>query len=487
MKCRLTGLGRRSGLRLQSPQIGLHFVGPDGSGVAATRNGFQAFESGESRIPPRSNVWLTNLSLCDMLQFGLADERRHILPNCWLGLDWRQLLAEWGLGTYGPPEQMQALASAVSRSVDLAVAALAKIDPDFEAGIVDYSIFRQHSLASALRSFVRTQLGATRPTQQAMLQASKDLHLFGTRGPPQRDAEKLPTITFVRNRAGHVKALARRRTPLAGRWKLINLPKPGAFLDDELFDALDSLGRPVAVAGAFEPYEFVPPTWVWSWLAGGSGSYGRQHFMLEEAGLLRQHGSFRIQHAFAGPGWRTARDSLLHRTMKHLSDACGFAALARLSWSAGLAAQNVLESVAGMPDDFRNYVPLESCWLAMHDRMDHLAAVSEIDSSGAILIGIRGGTLRVGVRAAARTLPDLVPRLGALGWWPLGCPAAGVDSELPSAGDCPDNVEQRAVVLSMQAGLDAAAGQIDRLLDLPASRRRVRLKELRRDLVKGIR
>ena len=320
-----------------------------------------------------------------------------------------------------------------------------------------------------------------------MLQASKDLHLFGTRGRPQRDWSNLPTMIFVRNRTEHVKALARRQTPLAGPWKLIDLPKPGASLDDELFDALDSLRRPVAVTGAFETFEFVPPAWVWSWLTGGSGPYGRRHYMLEELSLLRHRGSFRIQHAFAGPGWRPARDSLLHRMMKQLSDACGCAALARLSWSAGLAAQNLLESVAGMPDDFRNYVPLESCWLAMHDRMDHLAAVGKIDSSGAILIGIRGGMLRVGVRDAAKTLPDLVPRLGALGWWPLGCPTAGVENGLSSTGDCPDIDEHRAVVLSMQAGLDGTAGQIDRLLELPASRRRNKLTELRQDLVKGIR
>ena len=397
------------------------------------------------------------------------------------------MLAEWGLGLSVQPEQLRALASAVSRSVDLVIASLPKFDPDLDAGIIDYSIFRQHSLASALRSFVRTRLGTTRPGQQAMLQASKDLHLFGTRGRPQRDWANLPTMTFVRNRTGHVKRLARRHTPMAGPWKLIELPKPGASLDDQLFDALDSLGRPVAVTGAFEPFEFIPPAWVWSWLTGGSGPYGRRHYMLEEAGLLRQHGNFRIQHAFAGPGWCPARHSLLHRMMKQLNDACGCAALARLSWSAGLAAQNLLESVAGMPDDFRNYVPLESCWLAMHDRMDHLAAVGEIESSGESLIGIRGGILRVGVRNAARTLPDLVPRLGALGWWPLGCPTAGVENGLPSTSDSSENVEHRAAILSMQAGLDGTAGQIDRLLDLPASRRRNRLKELRQDLVKGIR
>ena len=480
MTVRLARLDRRAAPARFLPEIGICLTGPEGRAVVATRSRVIETDGQVWNLLPRNGIWLTDLPFGELTESWSGSLRGHARSDGWIGLEWRQILAEWGLRMPVEGRQAQALAAMMNRVVALGVSAAETLVCRPRAGIdsTELLVSRQQSLSSVLRVFIRERLDSTRPAQLALHEASRDLHLFGTSGTSARGLDRRLAITFVRSRFAHARMLAGSGTPSPGTWQRVELQDPPAVLSCDLLRELEGLNRPVIVSGGFQPFTLVLPSWVRSWLAGYAGGFGRQSFILEEVRLLRSHGEFCLRDAFAGPGWRKPSESLLTGFVAGLGSACGKARTARLSWSAGLAAENLFHALAGRPEEFDRSFSFESSWVAARDRISAVPAIEAAEACGAALIRAQGSQLSLDVRDSREAILELIRSLWKLGWWPAGGLRGKLAELVGNPGEFGGNSEDWSIAIVMRDGLDGIAGALDRLPDTPARLRREREKPL---------
>ena len=466
------------------PEVGIQLTEQDGRRISATGSQVLGPDCNDVLVPPKNGIWLTNRDFVELSAIGMDHRGGHVKPDGWMGPQWDQILTEWGLRMPLQDQAAQALAEMAGRVVRLGISAASGMGSQSreQSCQAELGVGRHPSFSSALRPMIQRRLDKTRPGQVALHEVSRDLHLFGTAVAPPPISGRRSAVTFIRSRYCWANMLAALKTPLPGLWQRIELPETPVTLCDRLLGELDDFERPVIVAGGFRPFTLVLPPWVRSWLAGYAGSYGRRSFILEEIRLLRTHGEFCVREAFAGPGWRPAADALQRQFLQGLARVCGSAQVAMLSWSAGLAAENLLLAAATRPGEFRVSFPLESSWLAAHDRIAAVPAMEAVDSCGAVLISARAGTLCVGIRESREAVLKLVRALWELGWWPAG----GLRGSLAQIAGNPDqfggSAEERAIAVAMRDGPEGIAGQLDRLPDLPVAIRRKRTRALRLQL-----
>ena len=482
MSIRVVKLDRRFSRAAHVPEVGLLLTYPDGRRVAATGSRILKSEGCGHAIPPRNGIWLTNRPFVELQADGHGPPLEHLKADSWIGPEWHQILTEWGMGMPLREESVPALAEMVGRVVRIGILAAAEMRSRPGSGPAGWAAFRHPSLSSAIRSVIGRCLEETRPRQTALQEVSQDLHLFGTAGLPTGHHGRNLTLTFVRSRLGWIRMLAGKRVPSPGLWRRVELPEPPELLGDRLFGELTALGRPIIVVASFRPFTLVLPAWARCWVAGHAGSCGRRSFVLEEVHLLRSHGEFFVSEAFAGPGWRPVAESLLGRLSAELAKVCGGRSIAMLSWSAGLAAENLLLAAAAPPAGHRDSCPLETVWLAAHDRIAAVPAMEAADACGAALINGRAGTLRVRTRQSREAVLELIRSLWKLGWWPAGGMRGGLASIARGPAEFGGGAEERAIAVAMQHGPEGVAGRLDRLADLRPGPRRARVAELRLEL-----
>ena len=482
MSLRLVKPGRGSSRALHVPEVGILLDAPDGRQVAATRSRILKSEGHDHPIPPRNGIWLTNRPFIELPADGHDQPLDHIKADGWIGPEWHQILMEWGLSMPLREGSAQVLAELAGRVVRIGILAASGMRSHSGSGPAGRAVFRHPSFSSAIRSMIGRNLEETRSRQTALHEVSRDLHLFGTVGSPTRDASRNLTLTFVRSRFGWICMLAGNCVPLPGLWRQVELSGPPQMLGERLLGELAALRRPVIVLADFRPFTLVLPAWARCWVAGHPGSCGRRSFVLEEVHLLRNHGEFLVREAFAGPGWRPVADSLLRRLSVELAKVCGGRNIATLSWSAGLAAENLLLAAAAPPDGRRCACPLEAGWLAAQDRIAAVPAMQEANACGAALICARGGTLSVRIHESREAVLRLIRSLWRLGWWPAGGLRGGLASIARDPGEFGGGGEERAIAVAMQHGPEGVAGRLDRLADLRSGNRGARARELRLEL-----
>ena len=480
MSLRLVKPGRGPSRDLQIPEVGILLDTPDGRQVAATGSRIVKSDGHNRPLPPRNGIWLTNRSFTELQANWHDQPLDHLKADGWIGPDWHRILMEWGLGMPLHEGSAKLLAELAGRVVRIGTRAASAMRSGSGAGpgCAGHAVFRHPSFASAIRSVISRRLEETRPIQTALHEASRDLHLFGTVGSPTQGQGRNLTLTFVRCRFGWISMLAGNCVPSPGLWRRVELSGPPQPLDDQLFGELAALRLPVIVLAGFRPFTLVLPAWARCWVAGIPGSCGRRSFVLEEVHLLRKHGEFFVREAFAGPGWQPVADSVLRRLMVELTKACGGKNIAELSWSAGLAAENLLLAVAAPPDGDRCSCPLEAGWLAAQDRIAAVPALQAVDACGAVLVCAKGGTLSVRVHESREAVLELIQGLWRHGWWPAGGMRGGLAAIARGPAEFGGSDEERAIAVAMQYGPEGLAGRLDRLTDLRPRARRARAGEL---------
>ncbi len=480
MTLRLARLDRRAAPVRFLPEIGICLTGQEGRAVVATRSRAIETDGQAWNSLPRNGIWLTDLPFGELTESWPGSLGGHVRSDGWIGLEWRQILAEWGLRMPIEGRQARALAAMMNRVVAMGISAAETLGcrPRAEIDSAELLVSRQQSLSSVLRVFIRGRLESTRPVQLALHEASRDLHLFGISGVSARGLDRRLAFTFVRSRVAHASMLAGSGTPSPGAWQRVELQDPPVVLSCELLSELEGLNRPVIVSGGFQPFTLVLPSWVRSWLAGYSGGFGRQSFILEEVRLLRSYGEFCIRDAFVGPGWRQPSASLLTGFVAGLGSACGKARIARLSWSAGLAAENLFHALAGRPEEFDRSFSFESGWVAAQDRIAAVPAIQAAEACGAVLVRSQGSQLCLAVRDSREAILELIRSLWKLGWWPAGGLRGTLAELVGGPGEFGGGSEDWSIAIVMRDGLDGIAGALDRLHGRPARLRREQEKLL---------
>ncbi len=464
------------------PEIGIHLAGPDHRPIAATRFRMLDSKGGNGRPPPKSAIWLSDRSILDLNAFGPTHLRTHVRADGWIGPRWQQILAEWKLDREPEARHAKQLASMASRVISLGFLAAAGLPSRAHTAMTfnGTGVLRRHSFSRGLRILVRDRLNASRPAEAALAHVSRDIHQYGMTGLHGRGGCERRMMTFVRCRYSYVSMLAGTATPAPGPWCQVKLPRQHVPLCSQLFDELEALDLPIIIIGAFQPFRLVPPSWVSSWLSGPARPYGRRCFLLEEARRLREHGEFRIRSAFAGSGWQDKEKSLLRMLVHSHERPCGGKEIATLSWSAGLAAENILSALAERPPAKAEVFPILSGWLAAHDRIAAIPAIEAVESCGAGLVSVRACTLKVSVRDTEESLQDITCRLWRLGWWPVSGGGPFEDDLAPGMDGFGGSGRDRDFALAMRGGADGIATELDRFADPRGQKRRPIKKALRK-------
>ena len=349
-----------------NPGVSLACAG--GGRVSVTKSG--AVKTGEAAALP-DGFWLTDLPYSDVRLMSCRHVNRIVCPDGWIGAPWNRLTDEFGLPEDCATGQVQGLAELAERIIRLSVHAVTRTEHWKSSGgrIGDRRTFGRASLATGLYDFIQPLLIRSRPRDLTLAQPSRTLLRYGIGSREHTAAADSWILTACRPRYSYLRWLASQPVPGGVTWNRISLQQPKALLTDGLQTRLDGLGRAVILSGEYQPRGLGGPFWMRSWLRGIDPGLTRNWFTLTEAQSLLRCGEIYLDEALCGPAWRkTAAETALGACAKGLAKACGGAAAARTSWSAGLAAENLIRAVCGNFKQFKAPVSMETVWVAMHDR-----------------------------------------------------------------------------------------------------------------------
>ncbi len=474
MTARLTRHFRKPAPGTTRHEVGICLSATNGGPVVASSGRILGSRM-SIELLPRNGIWLSDLAYTDASEIECIPGRWHVHADGWLGLTWRQILAEWGMTPPLSDLEPKTLSNLAARVVGLGMSAGNRME-NWSADMAredDRSMLFRPSFSAGLRDLVWPLLRPLQLRQWQLHEMTGDMHMFGIGTPADPVPGRGLVVTMVRPRFGNALAMSRQPVPLTGQWQQVELPNTRSVICDRLIGELDGLGRPIILVGAFRPYLLELPAWVRGWLACHSSTYGRNCFALNEVRRMRRHGEFVLRDAYAGPGWQLAADeTLLGGFMRALVRICGSITVARNSWSAGLAAENFLAALASRPATILASMSMQTVWLAMLDRVAAIPAIDAVERCGARLIEARGSMIRAQAGNEPATIRKLV---GAL--WRLGY--------VPSGPELPDNVDAvcdparygggsqyRPMATAMQRGKFGYGLDFDQLVDARPRRRK---------------
>ena len=422
-------------------------------------------------------AWLTNLPYSEARTLDLETQGGPVRADGWIGADWRKICAEWDLTDSSAVENAEILSRLATRVVSIAQEALAASEaarnPSFRENL--RNLPRRPSLATGIRRAFGPRIRGTAPKEQLAADAARSLHQSGIRVQTRASAASRPTVSFHAHfpRFEFAEALASEPVPQPGPWQAVKLASPGSPLSEDALDALARLGRPVFAAGEFHPNSDSAPPWHRPPAPGGGKP--RSAFTLEEILILIRRGEFRIREAFAGPAW-SANGSLLGECIRLLAAACGGRLTARTSWSAGLAAENLVRAVCVRQHGDRNACPMESAWAAARERIAMSGAIEAAERAGGRVTAASSGTLDIQAPGDPGCLSDIAAALCSEG---VHLPAGAakelrrLGATLPAAREFKGTDEARLVEASSAAlGGRGLRWRLDEALGVPARRRR---------------
>lgn len=421
-------------------------------------------------------AWLTNLSYSEARTLDLEKQGGPVRADGWLGAEWRKICAEWDLTDSAAVENAEILSCLATRVVSIAQEALAASDaarnPSFRENL--RHLPRRPSLATGIRRAFGQRIRSTAPKEQLAADAARSLHQSGIRGRTSASSASRPTVSFHAHfpRFEFAEALASEPVPQPGPWQAVKLASPGSPLSEDALDVLARLGRPVFAAGEFRPNSDSAPPWHRPPAPGGGTP--RSAFTLEEIRILIRHGEFRIREAFAGSAW-SANGSLLGECVELLAAACGGRLTARTSWSAGLAADNLVRAVCVRQHGDRNACPMESAWAAARERIAMSGAIEAAERAGGLVTAASAGTLDIQAPGDPGCLSDIAAALCSEG---VHLPAGAakelrrLGATLPDAREFKGTDEARLLEASAALGGRGLRWRLDEALGVPARLRR---------------
>ena len=318
-------------------------------------------------------------------------------------------------------------------------------------------------------------MNRSRPRGLDLAQPSRALLRFGMGCRQHTPSAGSWILTAHRPRFSYLRWLASQPVPGGFTWSRISLQQPKAKLTDELEQQFDAIGRSVILSGEYQPFGFGGPFWMRSWLRGLEPGLTRNWFTLSEAKALRRCGEIVLDEALCGPKWRqTATETALGACAKGLASACGGTRAARNSWSAGLAAENLIRTVCGGIRKRNAPVSMESVWAAMHDRVAAIGPIEAAEAAGgevtaavagSITVQAQGGPEQAAAVAAALWREGLYLPAGTV----AGLKRAGV-TLLSDAGEFGGKKADLTFAVASQLGLCGLVRKLDAVADSKGAR-----------------
>lgn len=415
----------RIGRRIRS--VGLILEHGNGKFLALRGGRVAEFNGVNSLKSLPAGVWLSNLDAGRAVEAGNSLAGGLVLPDGWIGISCVGMALEWGLQSCGLVQTSLQLEKLGNRIIGLSRDSVVRVRRRRKAGSdpSEDALTSQPSLAAGLGLPLQDWLGRDLPVECKLVDATRDICLVQ----PERSIPELKNLSGFRKFRAHLPrfsyalSLAKRPIPAAGEWRIVSRLKhtPGG---QDPIGKLKRLDRPVIVAG-FPSLDRPPSdTWLKTWMTGRPGVYGRKYFTLDEAEEIQLHGSFVVQEAYSGPGWnRRKTDSLLYDCISRLRAIAGGSFVVNNSWSAGMAAANLVHAIMHPETGNRKVHPLASAFISAYDRIAMVPAVSFAEMKGAKVVKATAGTIDYIVPDDDKVATEIANLL-----WLHGCTVPGMSS-----------------------------------------------------------
>lgn len=395
---------------------GISLIQADQTRISALKSG--RYVTGPAKQLP-NGFWLTDLPMAKAEQ--IRDARRiNQIIHCdgWLGASWQEILNDYGACRQMNSSEAAELAKMSERIIRLSIQAITKTDYWQKSGqlISHRRSFGRPSLPFAMSDYLLHLLNLTRPRNSFLADNCEEILLFGALvHRPRRDRPRLvlkanqPKITYLRR-------LARQDYPRGKLWTEIKIPCR-LPMSEALMVNLRNLQRPVILCGTFQSHKITGPTWVHSWCRGKDPMWGRAWFTLLEIAQMREVGEFHLNHAFAGRCFmRPFEGTVLGRVTEGLVAACQSEQSAHSSYSAGLAAENLIRAACINAKFRRPPASMESAWIAAHDRIACLDGIKAAEAAGARFMSSHTGSIMVSVESNREAIVQVVNALWKAGY-----------------------------------------------------------------------
>ncbi|MCE6959658.1 hypothetical protein LAZ40_11575 [Cereibacter sphaeroides] len=460
--------------------MGMLLVPSDGTWHASHPDAGLHLSSTGSLKPLAGQFWLTDVEF-DHIR-PVADEVRtaNVRADGWLRLNAQQIRNAWGLSGHPEPTNARIMGGVANRVWHLIQEVLHR-DGANGTSVPDTirKIQRSASLATGITLAHAQRMEQATPDDQRAREHLKRAYQHGMyiSGRKGIDIGEI-RLAFQFPRLAYARMLTAAPVPAAAVWQAAtrrDRVSPEDFVRD-----MAATGRPAIYKAVCEMTQGFAPEHVeaFSNRPGASETY-RSRWIEEEIAILGQHGTVAVEGAIAGGGWT---ETSTGRLIRLLEETCGGAGPAASSWSAGLAADNIIASAFRKVGKEKDIFAPEPVWLAARDRVMMFPAVARLCASGASLVSAQAGTITVKAPADPELLMVLVTTAWEQGLHlPLGdveeLVAAGVavPHERPLFGGADVDYLLSRVV---HRGQRQAMWQLDGIMDLPSAERAARFRAL---------
>ncbi|MXX88944.1 MAG: hypothetical protein F4213_05570 [Boseongicola sp. SB0677_bin_26] len=386
------------------PPVGCILLGEDGWHARCSQHEQGGHGTGDLDELDPDVIWMVT-SLADDHRFKVMEvESRErgitLLRETWLRQDFGTMTRDWGMSDLPGGQKADVLASLLDRTARTALNALAA---GGDAPKAD-GLRKAPSLSTWMRGQMRPELARTSCSEPGLGAALRDV--IKARG-FKRQASTPDGAFMMEARfppLSHACEILQAPVPAADKWKVAIIE--GKAHINGLLPDLEATEVPVVIVGTPEQGSGVG-AYVQSWTRGTAREKQRCCYTLDEVREMVPGLLLRNWKAYLGEGWEDSASSIcLRRLIQNVGEE-----IAHASWSAGLAAENLLCAAMRQPGA-NERVPFESAWIAARNRVRMAPVVKAVEDAGGEVMATYVGDLSI----ASEPDPEAVDRLARTLW-----------------------------------------------------------------------
>ena len=465
--------------------VGVILFGEDGSWHAVRPGtGFErAGQGAPDGLEP--GLWVADMDFDRVRALFKGPGSATVRADAWFKLQISQIRTAFGMSGRSGAQAIGVVSAIADRTYRLAQEAVrSRMDQ------IDYS--SERDLNAILEKAASLATGIAKINGRSMLRSGSDEkrvldHFYKTYqagmyiGGRKDPGEGHINLSFHFPRMSYAKQITRAEVPAScAIWQQAG--RSGDISSMDFFKEASGIRRPAIYMAICQPGPGYVPEHVQAFANGFNSSLSdtyRSRFLEEEIRIIKDYYDLSIESVIVGGSWKTCSTGVL---IDGLEEVCGGEAAAAASWSAGLAAENILASAlrsVGKESPGKN---AEAIWIAARDRAAMMPAIGELAEIGAQLVSANCGNITMRCPLDTELLMLVVGTAWEMG---LVLPLESVSTlrqqgiQIPTEhslfGGKPVDYLLSAIVHRRERN---ALWSLDGIMDLPISERRKRFHKM---------
>ncbi|MEP3669094.1 MAG: hypothetical protein ABJN42_20400 [Roseibium sp.] len=426
-------------------------------------------------------LWLSDMSFAEVRGMTQGLRRVTMKADGWIRMSMPQLLGSWGLNTISKDASVKMAGKVIDRIFRLSQEVIFKecLRSNQDESAVILQLERASSLATGITGAHNTQLRKGRPSEKRAQDHIDNTFQLGIYVPGRKIVEEgTMLLQFSMGRLSHAINVASAPVPAPGAWQIATRGDDVGHM--EFLQEIRKLEKPAIFRSVITPDSVMTPDYIEMFLhSGRQQGKQRTRYLGEEILAIDGMMPIEIEQVIVGPGTMKSSTSAL---LQDLVEVCGGMRAAAASWSAGIVAENILNSAFRSVRGSDDGTSPEAVWLAARDRVLMLPIITALCSTGADLVSAQSGQITVRIPED----PEMLIPLMHVAWEcglhlpldeiqmlaELGVP---IPSEIETFGG--NDVDYFLSAVAHQ-GRRNAMWALDGVMDSPQSERKKKIREI---------